>query len=269
MTTTIPKPPPGYEVRHDSLWRNYIERSCLFDVEPKQLAAMLNAKTPAKLDTLGIERSEDRIAGDERALFIRGKLLKTLLTRIADKPAKNCDFERPMNSIGVQGLAVAATDGRSAVEIGWPTDDECYQSTSRKAALLEAEREMIYTDGADVHELERLRVGEDLAPYPDVTKILWQCLDDSSTIGQFDPELLKRACEVALAAGSSTITLMTATLRREGDEAINGIGFEFETVPDDDQLDLFGYAGSVPVRGVVVGKRKLTASVDDEEEGEE
>lgn len=255
MPRPLLSPPDNYKIADPILFQAYIDR---YSVKEEDLASHLAPKAEASLNQIGLTRLDD--IGEPR-LFIRGKLLKALLKKLCRQPVKDDRAERPLDSVGVGPLALAATDSYSAVVIGWPEPGQRYAPTSRRAAMLEAEREMIYCDGCALLETERLPT-TDTVSYPNIHEVMKQ-VADMAAIGIFSPELLKRAAEIAIASNAYQIELLVGA-----DQGKNLLAFKFNVQPDEDQYSLFGQTDSIPAQGLIVGRQRQDL-VDDGEDGED
>ncbi len=209
--------------------------------------------------SMGTESEADIFAPIEQPVRIRGKLLKTLI-KTCCRPPKKDQPESALNSIGVGIDSIAATDTYVAVRIG--TQDESYRATSRRAALLESEREMLYTDTAKFEHVEPLLKPDgsgEVEPFPNIDKVLGQ-IAGMKYVGSLNPALLLKAAQIAVAGNAPSIELYS-----QGDSLI---GFEFQVMPDEEQFDLFqGAVDPIPSCGVIVARSK-SASDDQDEEGD-
>lgn len=220
--------------------------------KPESTITIETANGQVPLDSPeGRARIQESIALSH-ALPIKGKLLKTLIGRVCEKKPKDCP-EMPMHSVGIGKNGIAATDTRQAVIVGEIEDS--YDATSQRSARLEAERASIYEDAIHPGNIERLtkEEGGEIRTIPPVGKVIAK-IDDMKVVALLNPELLKSAAEIAVAAGASKMEILTGS-----DPGM--IGFRFSYWPDE-QLSLFSEFKSVPVSGVIA------KMIERDEEGE-
>lgn len=188
---------------------------------------------------------------------VSGKLLKQVINSFCLRPYKG-DDRWPQNSVGVARDSVVATDSRSAIVIGAAVDD--HVATSRKEALLEAERALLYGEPVDVDGIERNCDDETgvAQPMPPIRKLIGDQLRSMKPIATMSPDALLAVAKVAQAAGAGSVDLF----QPEGDAKSLGFAFTFE--PDPEHINLFSsWEGDITARGVFVVSSAVKALGED------
>ena len=219
----------------------------------EEISISVNGGDPVTMSREAFDRLGDNGQPIRTGVPMRGKLLKTIINKVC-QGCKKTEDEWPLNSVAVGSDCIVATDTHSAIIVGDLSKAGAIDSTSRKSAMLESEREKIYEDFVDTNFIERLTdpsTGE-VVPYGhDVAKVVKDSFAKFDQTISMNPHLLLAATQAAIDAGAFSIDLRFS----EDDDRL--LGFEFEYIPED-QLDLFGENKwhSVPVVGVIAARIK-------------
>ena len=194
----------------------------------------------------------------ESGLPLSGPLIKAVIGSFASKP-KEGDDSSPFCSIGIAEDSIVATDTRSAILIG--DEAECHVATTRKEALLEAERARLYGEPVRLNQIERQAdtitgVEKDA---PACSRIISQGLSKMLPLATVNPSALVAIGKVAAAAGARSVQLW----QPEGDPSALGFTFEFE--PEEEFQSLFSsWEGAISAKGIFT-VRPVKKEGDDEE----
>lgn len=191
---------------------------------------------------------------------LSGKLLKAVIGSFCLKPI-NGDDSWPHNSIGVALDSIVATDSRSAVMIGKRAP--LHVATSRKEALLEAERASLYGQAVELEEIDRncTKEGEAQA-MPYIQEVITKELASMKPIATVNPKALAAIAKIADAAGALSVDLF------QPDGNINNLGFRFTFEPGEEHINLFSeWEGSIDASGVFhASKASVAAETPSEQE---
>lgn len=167
-----------------------------------------------------------------------GKMLKTIIANIADKPASGDSSRNANQSVSIGSRSLIATDNRALFLAGQP--DESYVGTLRESALTEAARAEIYKDTVSADHIDRLSDTDGCIVDNSYIKRPLKLLDEMQMIGVVNPKLLLTAARVAVAAGATSMTLYSKTSTIGEDDAHSTVylGASFKYTFDVDQLTL-------------------------------